>query len=176
MPPVPQSVGYGEMRQGKPGQRGKFVQVEARMSQTGANADEWVPVNPGTEGVLALGMAHVILKFETAQPRTNRDCRDCGIHSRRSCKAHRSKSRTHRTARAGVRGDILRQLRSSAERLWRIPTECSARLRSMRSMHSSEAWATRRYIVHAAAEESSHQPGRPFEKFCGTISRVRNLP
>src|SRR5205814_5030675 len=59
---VPQSVGYGEMRQGNPGQRGKFVQVEARMSQTGANADEWIPVNPGTEGFLALGMAHVILK------------------------------------------------------------------------------------------------------------------
>ena len=32
------------------------------MSQTGANADEWVPANPGTEGVLALGMAHVIVK------------------------------------------------------------------------------------------------------------------
>jgi len=60
--PVPQNVGYGEMRQGKPGHRGKFVQVESRMSQTGANADEWVPANPGTEGVLALGMAHVIVK------------------------------------------------------------------------------------------------------------------
>jgi anaerobic selenocysteine-containing dehydrogenase len=59
---VPQSAGYGEMRQGKPGQRGKFVQIEPRMSQTGANADEWVPANPGTEGVLALGMAHVIVK------------------------------------------------------------------------------------------------------------------
>ena len=59
--PVSQSVGYGDMRQGRPGQRGKFVQVESRMSQTGANADEWVPVFPGTEGVLALGMAHVIL-------------------------------------------------------------------------------------------------------------------
>ena len=31
------------------------------MTQTGANADEWVPVKPGTEGVLALGLAHVIL-------------------------------------------------------------------------------------------------------------------
>ena len=41
--------------------RGKFVQVESRMSLTGANADEWVPVKPGTEGVLALGLAHVIL-------------------------------------------------------------------------------------------------------------------
>jgi anaerobic selenocysteine-containing dehydrogenase len=31
------------------------------MSLTGANADEWVPVKPGTDGVLALGLAHVIL-------------------------------------------------------------------------------------------------------------------
>src|SRR5207244_2972676 len=33
-----------------------------RMSQTGANADEWIPVRPGTEGVLALGLANVIMK------------------------------------------------------------------------------------------------------------------
>ena len=57
--PVAQSAAYGHMRQGRPGIRGSFVQVEARMSQTGANADEWVPVTPGTEGVLALGIAHV---------------------------------------------------------------------------------------------------------------------
>jgi anaerobic selenocysteine-containing dehydrogenase len=31
------------------------------MSQTGASADEWVPAKPGTEGVLALGLARVIL-------------------------------------------------------------------------------------------------------------------
>jgi anaerobic selenocysteine-containing dehydrogenase len=31
------------------------------MSQTGANADQWVPLKPGTEGVLALGLAHVIM-------------------------------------------------------------------------------------------------------------------
>ena len=60
--PVSHSVAYGEMRQGRPGTRAKFVQVEPRMSQTGANADEWVPAKPGTEGVLALGLAHVILK------------------------------------------------------------------------------------------------------------------
>jgi len=59
--PVAQSVAYGEMRQGRPQVRGKLVQVEARMSLTGANADEWVAVRPGTEGVLALGLAHVIL-------------------------------------------------------------------------------------------------------------------
>jgi anaerobic selenocysteine-containing dehydrogenase len=59
--PVSQQAGYGHMRQGRRGVRGTFVQVEARMSQTGANADEWVPARPGTEGVLALGLAHVVL-------------------------------------------------------------------------------------------------------------------
>src|SRR5438094_986698 len=59
--PVAQSVAYGVMRQGQPQVRGKLVQIEARMSLTGANADEWVPVKPGTEGVLALGLAHVIV-------------------------------------------------------------------------------------------------------------------
>jgi len=58
--PVSQNVAYGEMRQGTPGERGKFVQVESRISQTGANADEWIPIRPGSEGVLALGIAHVI--------------------------------------------------------------------------------------------------------------------
>jgi anaerobic selenocysteine-containing dehydrogenase len=59
--PVAQSIGYGTMRKGRPGQRGKFVQVEPRISQTGAIADEWIPCQPGTEGVFALSLAHVIL-------------------------------------------------------------------------------------------------------------------
>lgn len=65
---VAQNVGYGEMRQGHPGQRAKFVQIEPRMSQTGANADEWIPIRPGTEGALALGIAHVILKEKLRPP------------------------------------------------------------------------------------------------------------
>lgn len=63
--PVAQSLGYGAMRQGqheRRGIRGRFVQVEARMSQTGANADAWVPANPGTEGALVLAIAHVLMK------------------------------------------------------------------------------------------------------------------
>src|SRR5689334_2524035 len=39
--PVAHAFAYGQMRQGRPGLRGSFVQVEPRMSQTGANADEW---------------------------------------------------------------------------------------------------------------------------------------
>jgi anaerobic selenocysteine-containing dehydrogenase len=69
--PVAQSIAYGEMRQGRPGRRGKFVQVESRMSQTGANADEWLPCRPGMEGVLALGIAHVILS-DKLRPRDAR--------------------------------------------------------------------------------------------------------
>jgi anaerobic selenocysteine-containing dehydrogenase len=60
--PVAQAIGYGQMRQGRPGQRARFVQVEPRLSQTGANADEWIPALPGTEGLLALGLAHVIIR------------------------------------------------------------------------------------------------------------------
>jgi hypothetical protein len=60
--PVAQGAGYGAMRQGTRGVRGTFVQVESRMSQTGANADEWIPARPGTEGALALGLAHVIVR------------------------------------------------------------------------------------------------------------------
>ena len=58
--PVAQTVAYGHMRQGRTGMRGKFVQVESRMSLTGASADEWIYAKPGTEGVVALGIAHVL--------------------------------------------------------------------------------------------------------------------
>jgi anaerobic selenocysteine-containing dehydrogenase len=64
--PVAQSIGYGTMRQGRPGRRAKFVQVESRMSQTGANTDEWIACPPGLEGLLALGIAHVILSEKLA--------------------------------------------------------------------------------------------------------------
>jgi menaquinone reductase, molybdopterin-binding-like subunit len=59
--PVAQSLGYGQMRNGRPGQRGKFVQFESRVSQSGANADEWIACPGGAEGALALSLAHVIV-------------------------------------------------------------------------------------------------------------------
>jgi anaerobic selenocysteine-containing dehydrogenase len=66
--PVAQSRAFSEMRQGRPGTRGRFVQVEPRMSQTGANADEWLPIRPGTDGVLALGLAHVLISEHLRAP------------------------------------------------------------------------------------------------------------
>jgi anaerobic selenocysteine-containing dehydrogenase len=57
---VAQSAAYGRMRQGRAGVRAKFVHVDARLSQTAANADEFVAIRPGTDGVLALGIARAI--------------------------------------------------------------------------------------------------------------------
>ena len=59
--PVHHSVSYGHLRQGTE-QRGRCVQVEARMSLSGANADEWIAARPGSEGMLALAMAHSIVE------------------------------------------------------------------------------------------------------------------
>jgi anaerobic selenocysteine-containing dehydrogenase len=60
--PVAHSVAYGRMRQQQPGARAKLVAFEPRLSQTGASADEWIAVRPGTEGIAALGLAHVIVR------------------------------------------------------------------------------------------------------------------
>ena len=57
--PVRYARGYGEFRQGDR-DRGTFVHVDSRFSMTAANADEWVYVNPGWEGVLALSIAQVM--------------------------------------------------------------------------------------------------------------------
>jgi anaerobic selenocysteine-containing dehydrogenase len=60
--PVAYSRMYGQMRQGRPGQRGYLVQFEPRMSQTAASADEWIPINPGSELQAALGIGRMILE------------------------------------------------------------------------------------------------------------------
>ncbi len=43
------------------GGRTKFVQIEPRFSMTASRADEWVPIRPGTEATLALGMAYALI-------------------------------------------------------------------------------------------------------------------
>jgi anaerobic selenocysteine-containing dehydrogenase len=46
----------------------KTIQVEPRLSNTAAKADQWVPVKAGTESALAMGMAHVIIKESLYNP------------------------------------------------------------------------------------------------------------
>ena len=59
--PVAQSIGYGEMRQGRPGQRGKVRAGRVAHVADRRECRRMDSCPPGTEGVLALGLAHVIL-------------------------------------------------------------------------------------------------------------------
>jgi anaerobic selenocysteine-containing dehydrogenase len=54
--PLPYTRGFAGLRQAQTKMRGTFVQFEARMSATGAKADHWVPLRPGTEGLVALAI------------------------------------------------------------------------------------------------------------------------
>lgn len=53
--------GMSFMRRGR-AERGKIVVVDPRQGITGAKADEWIPINPGTDAALALAIANVIIK------------------------------------------------------------------------------------------------------------------
>ncbi|MBC8268339.1 MAG: molybdopterin-dependent oxidoreductase [Rhodospirillaceae bacterium] len=62
MSPIHFSADYARFRSGE--DRGMLVQAEPSMSLTGANADLWVALRPGTEGVMALGLANVLINKE----------------------------------------------------------------------------------------------------------------
>ena len=53
---------YAFLRQERTGAKAKLVQFERRFSTTAARADEWIPINPGTEAALALAIAYVIIR------------------------------------------------------------------------------------------------------------------
>ncbi|MBN8658018.1 MAG: molybdopterin-dependent oxidoreductase, partial [Anaerolineae bacterium] len=57
--PLPYTRGFVGLRESETKLRGTFVQFEARMSATGAKADHWVPVRPGTEGLVALAIGNL---------------------------------------------------------------------------------------------------------------------
>ncbi|MES1983155.1 MAG: molybdopterin-dependent oxidoreductase [Pseudomonadota bacterium] len=59
--PVHFGTQYAQFRKGsRPEGRGILVQIESKMTLTGANADRWIPVRPGTEGILALGIINAL--------------------------------------------------------------------------------------------------------------------
>ena len=55
--PVAYTRGFAKMR--KQEKRGYLVHFEPRMSQTAAKADEWIPISPGTEGLVALAIGRL---------------------------------------------------------------------------------------------------------------------
>ncbi|MGE5122979.1 MAG: molybdopterin dinucleotide binding domain-containing protein [Acidobacteriaceae bacterium] len=61
--PIAFSRGFAQMRRGHTARRGYLVQFEPRLSQTGATADEWIPVVPGGEGIAALAIGRLIAEM-----------------------------------------------------------------------------------------------------------------
>lgn len=60
--PVPAARALRAWRAGRERPRGVLIAVDPRRSLTAAAADRWVPLRPGTDGLLALGIAHVLLR------------------------------------------------------------------------------------------------------------------
>ena len=58
--PVSYTRGFSSLREGLTKRRGTFVQFESRMSSTAGKADEWLPLRPGTEAMVALAIGRLI--------------------------------------------------------------------------------------------------------------------
>jgi anaerobic selenocysteine-containing dehydrogenase len=51
----------GRLMEGRFQRKGKLVTFDVRLSHTAGNSEEWFPISPGTDGVVALAMANVII-------------------------------------------------------------------------------------------------------------------
>ena len=61
--PVAQTREFARFRQRNPRGRGHMVQFEARMSQTGSMADEWVALRPGSEAQVVLALGRMVAEI-----------------------------------------------------------------------------------------------------------------
>ncbi len=66
--PTENQRGFAEVHGFRDGQMARHVFVAPRMSLTGLNADQWLGVAPGTETLVALAMANLILSERTSAP------------------------------------------------------------------------------------------------------------
>lgn len=60
--PVHVSQAFARLRRSGERPRGRLVQVDPRRSPTAVKADRWVPIVPGTDGILALGIASAMIR------------------------------------------------------------------------------------------------------------------
>jgi anaerobic selenocysteine-containing dehydrogenase len=60
--PVHASRAFARLRRSDDRRRGRFIQIDPRRSPTAIKADRWVSLIPGTDGILALGLANVLVR------------------------------------------------------------------------------------------------------------------
>ena len=58
--PVSYTRGFAGLREALTKRRGTFVQFESRMSATAGKADEWIPLRPGSEALVALAIGRLV--------------------------------------------------------------------------------------------------------------------
>ena len=133
---VAQSAAYGRMRQGacrrarEVRARGCAAVADRRPTPTSSSR-----IRPGTEGVLALGIARAIADAARQRGRSGGGA----IDAPGSREAHRRARGKDRAAGARVRRATDRRWRSSAARRSRTPTGCSTPSPSTRSIASPAA-------------------------------------
>ncbi len=66
--PVQQARAFAASHGYHDGHMGRYVHVEPRLSMTAMSADEWIAPTPGSEGLLALAIAHVIVRDGLGSP------------------------------------------------------------------------------------------------------------
>ncbi len=59
--PTRYGIEYGNFRTQAKGLRGHLIQFETRQSITGSKADNWYPIRPGTDGLVALAIARLMV-------------------------------------------------------------------------------------------------------------------
>ena len=89
--------------------RARLVYVGPRLSLTAGNADEWLPAKPGSEGILALGIAREVARRARGglpiRRRLRRPARRLRRRHRRGRDGHRRRrDPPHRPGRRGRRG------------------------------------------------------------------------
>lgn len=114
------------MHRGRAGRRAKFVHVSPDFSVTAAKADEWIPIEPGTYGALALGLAHVFVRDNLYDAAFVRD-HTFGFEAWRDKDGH-----THRGFRDLVSANYPPQ---KVERITGIPAKTIERLAREMSAH-----------------------------------------
>ncbi|MGO8954554.1 MAG: molybdopterin dinucleotide binding domain-containing protein, partial [Rhodomicrobium sp.] len=96
--PVQFSAQYAQFRKANDGKaRGVLIQAEPKMTVTGANADRWIPVRPGSEGVFALALAKALIEDPAHSKNVPASIAD----------AVRDYSKERVTKEAGVPGEVF---------------------------------------------------------------------
>ncbi len=131
--PVAYGRGYGGMR-GRPlGTRGFFVQFEPRLSSTAAVADRWVPVVPGTEGLVAMALGAIIVELGLGKAKDSP-----------AAALFKSVDIKGMAAASGVSLEKLEELARvlpSSSIPWRSPAAASRAARAAQQLMALNSWA-----------------------------------